>query len=70
MAGNKSEYRNSPDLIKWVETISKNKNSNDPNKLSAVWFLNFEFILNIKKFLFRICFVFRISYLEIPVYPG
>jgi len=28
----KSEYRNTPDFIKWVETISNNKNSNDQKK--------------------------------------
>jgi len=70
MEGNKSEYRISPDLIKWVETISKNKNSKNQNKLPAVWLANFDFILKIRKFVFRICFVFLISDFEIPVYPA
>ena len=65
IVGNKSEYRNSK-----FETISKDKNSNDQNKLSTVWLPNFGFILNIRKFEFRICFGLRISCFEIPVYPG
>ena len=31
----KSEYRNSPDLIKLVETISNYQNSNDQNGIIA-----------------------------------
>jgi len=64
MATNKSEYR-----ISKFETIAKIKNSNDQDKLSAAWVSNGEVVLTIKEFGFSICFEYRNSCFEIPVYP-
>ena len=59
----KFEYRISPDLIKWVETNSNTKIQMIQTTHDGM-IQNIADVLNIGKFGFRICFIFRASDLE------